>query len=306
MPKTSEEQRPSVRKLLMGPLMSGMTALLLLIGAGLYFQYINHYDRQLRASRSSALKLYNASVRDHHTIMGSLLEVIAADSRLLPFFESRNADAMAELYRASFEQLRKTYRIASLVFIDSMKCVIADMAHPENRNEIVNRFIFSEAERSGTAVIGLDVDGTGGLTMRMVRPVFRYKVLIGYIEAAIDFSDVVHSMSGTQNAELIFALNKRAITQDLLPTNQENVPGLWLDAGNGVMTYTSVKSLGSDLILALLEKQRGLAGGSGATSFDLLFGWDYYVAEVFPLTDSLGSALGNLLIVEKATSMWCQ
>ena len=255
MPKASEEQRPSVRKLLMGPLMSGMTALLLLIGAGLYAQYVNYYDRQLSASRSFALKLYNSSIRDHHTIMGSLLEVIAADSRLPPFFESRNAEAIESLYRATFEQLRKNHRLASLVFIDSLKCVIADMDHPENRNEIVNRFIFSEAERSGSAVIGLDVDVSGGLTLRMVRPVFRYNVLVGYIEAAIDFSDIVRSMSGPQNADLIFALEKDVITQDLLPAGQstDGLPGVWAEAGDNVLVYTSVKSFDADLLLTLLE-----------------------------------------------------
>ena len=304
-PGNSEERRLSVKALLMTPLMAGMTALLLLIGAGLYAQYIHYYNRQLMASRSSSLKLYHASVRDHYTVMGSLLEVIAADSRLFPLFESRNAEAMENLYHVTFERLRRDFRIASLVFIDPLKFVIADLDHPENRNAIVNRFVFAEAENSGAAVIGLDVGTSGGLTMRMVRPIFRHGVLIGYIEAAIDFSDVVRSMSGPQNADLVFALNKSAITEELLPKGQaaQEAPGLWTDAGDGVLIYSSAKSLGKDLLLALLQKNREGAPGNDRY-LTLLLGQEYYVAGVFPLTDSLGSSLGDLLIVEKATSLW--
>lgn len=127
--------------------------------------------------------------------MGSLLEVLAADSRLPAVFETRNSEGIEKLYRKTFELLRKNYHISSLIFIDAQQCVINDLARPERRNAIVNRFIFSEAKRSGTAVVGLDVGDSGGLTMRMVTPVVHCGVLLGYIGAAIDFSEIMSSVA---------------------------------------------------------------------------------------------------------------
>ncbi|MDR2488041.1 MAG: response regulator [Desulfovibrio sp.] len=304
--KISGEQFPSVRKLLLGSFSVGMLVLFFLTSIVIYFQYVQYSEGQADLSRSSA-NHYQAVITSQRALMDSLLDVIATDSRLYGFFESRDAGGMAAAYQAAFERLREERRISSLVFIDARRRVLAGIGHPGNMRSAIPDSLFSEAERSGASVISLGRGRAGELAMRVMKALFSQGSVLGYIEAVADLGDIVRVMSKPQSMSLLFLLNEAH--EDMIPPPSEarsenSSPALWLDAGKNICVYAPEKSLDENFLLSFLEQISDRLTGNKDKYFTVFFNYDHYSVSSFPLRNSSGSSLGDLIIFEKNELMW--
>ncbi|MDL2316703.1 response regulator [Desulfovibrio sp. OttesenSCG-928-A18] len=307
MPFTPLEQRASVRKMLMPPLLIGMTTLLALIGIGLYGQYITYYKRQVASTHEAAVRLYSYAVQDSEATMGGLLEVFTGDRRIIPLLREGDAQSLQTLYRHVFLGLYKRSSIAYLAFVGRDKRTILRMHDPRYFGDSVERSILSEAEETRRAVAGLDVGGNGLLTLRMVAPVSDdNNEIVGFVETAVEMDSVIASSVQGQHLQLAFLLRKDKQATDLIlqGSAKKYQAGFWRDMDADSLLYTSMLGFDKEFLGKIREQQRELKNNNSLERISFFHNKEYYVLSVLPLADSLGNATGELFVIESATGMW--
>ena len=306
MEQKIREQGLSVKKMLLKPFMAGMTALLVLISIGLYSQYITYYETLTTSSHSSAIQLYEHSIAGYQATMGGILEILAADSRVIPLMEAGDRDRIQSLYRPLFERLQRKYSLDDLLFISADSHVLTRLHRPAEYGDPVLRPSLKEATNNRSFISGFDASTRGRLTLRVVAPVFDADLAVGFIEAAMDVNDIFYNTAQPQHLGLAFALNKSRLTRERIRLSRamDSPDPFWVDADADVLFYTSIKDFDSGFAREIMHYQAESNGSSSGQRFSFFHKNTYFVVSALPLKNSLGIPLGKLYVIENATHIW--
>ena len=310
MKKETGIQMAGVRPLLLPRIMIGMSALLVLIGIGLYSQYVRYYERQLTANHDSAALLYRQSIQNYQATLGATLSFLIGDGRVAAMLESKDAAGLYAVFNDSYEQVRQTQSVKQMLFSDADRRVIVRMHAPAVKDAELIRPIYDEALLSKGMVAGLDAGFHGELILRMVTPVYRNETLVGYVEAAMEIQPVVDAAQRLQQLDLAFALKRERLTYTRVEQRKEpSERGFWLEAGADYLVYSTLSTMDQGFaghLVRHVENSSRPAGDEGDGRFSLFRDNSYYVANTIDLNDSLGFHLGELFIIENATYLWSE
>lgn len=301
---------PGVRAILLPKIMAGMTALLLLIGIGVFSQFALNYERRITTNHEHIVRLYRQAIRDGRAALGVALQLVAKDSRVPALLESGDAMGLYLVHKRAFDQLSAEHGLDQLQFADASRRVLIRMHRPEARGDVLNKPLYQEAVASRAPVAALDADRWGNLALRMVKPVYRGDILVGFVEAGLAIDTVLDSVQERRSLDMAFVLGKSRLSRSGAGDFGEGMDaGHWVDAGARAFVYTTMPSLDTAFAAGLAAHSvlnRGEWDDGHNDRFTIMHGGKYYVANAIALTDSLGFHFGELYVIEDTTGIFTE
>lgn len=314
-----DQRVPGVKKILLPKIMTGMTALVLLIGIGAFSQFIQNYEQRISANHESIVRLYRQAIRDGQAALGVAVQLIAEDGRIPALLESRDAMGLYLVHKRAFDQLQAEHGLDQLQFTDDTRRVLVRMHQPDERGDMLNRPLYDEAVASGAPVAALDADRHGTLALRLVKPVYRSETLVGFVEAGLCVDTVLEHVLARRTLDVAFLLGKGRLSLMKAGTRMQNggqaregapaggmAEGHWVDAGSERYIFTTLRTLDVPFGASLAAHAALNAGewDDGKNDrFSIMHEGRYYVANAISLSDSLGYRLGELYVIEDATAI---
>ena len=168
-------------------------------------------------------------------------QAFAADPYLHSALGERNTARLMADWSPVYKAMHREYGITHFSFFDDKRVCLARMHAPERSGETVSRNTVLKAEQTGKVVAGMELAGSGALTMRVVQPVFRNNVLLGYIEFGKDIENILANLYPRFGSHVTVAVYKKLLNREewettmLLSGNKAN----WDQMDDNVVTYTS-------------------------------------------------------------------
>ena len=300
------ERLPGVRAILLPKIMAGMTALLLLIGIGVFSQFVLNYERRIATNHEHIVRLYRQAIQDGRAALGVALQLVAKDGRIPALLESRDAMGLYLVHKRAFDQLSVEHGLDQMQFADASREVLVRMHRPDERGDILNKPLYDEAIHSRAAVAALDADRWGNLALRMVKPVYAGDILAGFVDVGLAIDTVLASVQERRSLDVAFVLGKNRLSQTGKSDFDDADTGRWVDAGPQAFIYTTMLSLDRTFAAGLVAHSvlnKGEWDDGLDDRFSIVRGGRYYVANAIALTDSLGFRLGELYVIEDATGI---
>ena len=298
--RASETPRGAVGKKLLFPITWGMAVLFFVLAGALYWQYETSYDRQTRSEITSAAKLYHYTVTDYRATMSGIVDLLASDERIPDMLRNKDADGLLALYTSAFAKMQQSCGLTYLLFADHTNRVIVRVHDPDDREDMVRRVSFSEAEQDNNLVTTLDAGSDGRLSLRVVASIMSKGKQVGFVEAGMEMERVLAAAAQSGKVDLALALDKSHISAERIHPGQPAADGaaFWFDPGGAYYLYTTLDNPDAELAGALL---RGLPSTGAYDKITLRK--EHYAVSAAPLADSAGDALGELFILQNTTSL---
>lgn len=121
---------------------------------------------------------------------------IAANPAVLAFFAAGDFDGLAKGQATHFAHLKQQHSITQYYFIDRDGFARLRLHQPGRRGDRIERLTLKNARAAKRPAFGLELGPLGNFSLRFVRPVFQYGVLLGYIELGREIDRIVAELEG--------------------------------------------------------------------------------------------------------------
>ncbi|MCE1247791.1 MAG: PAS domain S-box protein [Firmicutes bacterium] len=207
--------------------------------------------------------------------------------------------ALNSIAKPEFEKLIRKYGLSQLNIVDARYNHLLIINSPKANNS--SDSVFIEDEHIGKATSGIIVRPPDVLALKVLYPINKDGVVVGYVEMIKDINDIIQplsSMSGNQIAlvirkDYLEKVNKKE-NLALLEKNQD-----WNQLSNCVVTYSSMGHLPEEFYTLADSYGHNPTYGQSNQEF-AINGKDWQVSGV-SLTDSSGREIGALIIIHDIT-----
>ncbi len=209
-----EDTARPVRARLLWPLLSVVSLLILsFLGQLGYRQDAAIQEETRQVSRELRYDL-NYQMRLETRMMAGIGESLAARSEIVQALAARDSTQLYELTKALFKRYKADYRITHLYFHDPDRRNLLRAHSPLIRGDLIERHTLKAAERSGEMSSGLEDGPLGPFTLRVVLPVHRQGVLVGYIELGEEIEDILRGIHAHLGVEAVLLRPKSQLSQE--------------------------------------------------------------------------------------------
>lgn len=213
--------QPVLRRLLL-PL-TVMLALLMLLGGGLLSkQYQARVEDRISILKKSIYSDFSAAMKFQADGLRRTMTTISADPRLSSAMQQKDSAKLLADWGPVYEKMSRKKEITHFLFTDPNRVVIMRIHDPEKRGDTINRFTAVEAQRTGGAQFGLEVDSSGELILRVVQPVYKDGVLLGYIELGKGIEDVLQGLGDRFGSQLALSIEKKYLGRKQWAANMQS------------------------------------------------------------------------------------
>ncbi len=185
--------KPIKRRLLI-PL---ATVFLLLVGGFSIVLFNIQQDNKNQASlkiREDTIDELSESLAEQSRALATLEEILLHDADLRDALKRQDRPALLAAYGDVFARLRQEHSITHLYFYDPDRVNLLRVYNPAKHGDLIDRFTTLETERTGKMGSGIELGSMGTFTLRVVRPAFDGKTLIGYLELGKEIEDILVKM----------------------------------------------------------------------------------------------------------------
>ncbi len=180
--------------------------------------WVGHYlladrDRIFLAALAQTTTTYLAhDIADHQTMLGMLVLSLAADPRVAAAFAARDRGQLMSMSQPVLKGSRDQPAVDHVCFILPDHRVLLRGHAPDIVSDVVTRDSLARAERDNGVAGGIETGYSGDLMLRVVAPVQNSDgTRIGFVEAAIDMTDLVASLGEAIGGDLVLLVDKDAI-----------------------------------------------------------------------------------------------
>ncbi len=297
--RASVSPKPVLRRLL-----PGLTViLLLLIGAG-YWGLMGVQENHLRhtsllAKRQAADDL-DQLLAEQARGLEAVQVLMLLDAELVAALEARDRDRLLELSEPMFDELNASYEVTHFYFSDTNRVCLLRVHKPEKYGDRFDRFSAVEAERTGRTASGIELGPLGTFTLRVVRPVFDQRQLLGYLELGKEIEDVLDAIVKYEGVHTIVAIRKDALVR---PQWEAGMAMLGREADwNRLPEHVVIHA--SMPLPAEVEPHIGCDDlGDGDASDGIRFDGRHWRIMSEPMIDASGREVGSLLLLHDVTEL---
>ena len=179
----------------------------------LWHQHRQRLDQTIATQNLMVSRELLSDLRDQATSLTLALDSIAASPALPKALLEKDTRALAA-WGPLFESIRRDNNVTHFDFLDTNRVCLLRLHNPARRGDRVERFTALEAERTGKAVSGIELEALGEITVRAVCPVFAGGSLAGYVELAKDIDEIVRLREGYPGQELALTIRKDQINRE--------------------------------------------------------------------------------------------
>ncbi len=133
---------------------------------------------------------------------------LVADARIQKGLQERDADGLLHAWKPVFEALHRDYGLTQVDFLDKDRVCLVRIHEPEKRGDRIDRATAMEAQRTGKAASGIEMEPSGRFILRVVQPLFDNGTLVGYVELGKEIDDVFEEVHASFGADLAVIVPK--------------------------------------------------------------------------------------------------
>jgi Double sensory domain of two-component sensor kinase len=200
-----------LRRKVLGPVVLALA--LLSISFLAIFVRSQSEDRR-KASESIAFQVrarIGEELREHARTTEAVLPALANSDRLVAAFRARDRDALMALAGPTQRALQTKEKVTHLSFHRLNRTNTLRVHRPEEHDDLIDRRILVEAEKTGNVVTGLERGRAGAFVLRVVLPWSAAGERIGYLEMGKEFVEIAKEMHDSLGVDLVVALDKKQV-----------------------------------------------------------------------------------------------
>ena len=251
---------------------------------------------RIRAGQQTnmAEKLFKRLLSEETRFLKTQLDLIAANKNLRRLFLMRNRDDLFNEAEPIFENLSGRHTITHFCFTDINRVNFLRVHNKSQHGDRIDRFTTIRAEKEELTASGIELETSGRLTHRVVRPWRINGKLAGYIELGTEIEHIAQKIKQTLQVELLLAVKKTILNQErwkerLRMTGKK---GDWELFPESVITNQTMDELPSELKWPLTSASMDQTG----KFFMAGAGGREYIFSFTPLTNAAGRDVGNIII----------
>jgi signal transduction histidine kinase/CheY-like chemotaxis protein len=296
MTGNKHKQAKPVQRRLMIPLTA---TFLLLIGA--FTAALLHVRRE-NLTQSSQRVIANASKELEQTLseqsnsLDALGDALLRDVNLHEALKNQDSKRLLADYKSIFAHLREECFITHFYFHRPDRVNLLRLHMPERNGDLINRFTARQAERTGKVSSGIELGPLGTFTLRVVRPIFDGKTLIGYLELGKEIEDILSKIRVKYEVELAVAIHKISLDRTKWEAGMKMLDRDfdWNRYPDNVLIYTSLPRFPSECDRFISEEYHSNDSATAEAEFD---GKSWRVS-ANPIKDVSGKTVGDMLILQ--------
>jgi len=146
--------------------------------------------------------------------MAALIETLNENKDLKLAFRGRDRKKLLRLTEPLFSKLSSKHRITHFYFTDPQRINILRVHMPEKYGDLIDRYTLVSAERTGKVSYGIELGPLGTLTLRVVKPFYDEKGLVGYIELGEEIDHFIPAINEIAGAELFISVKKKYLVRE--------------------------------------------------------------------------------------------
>lgn len=290
-------ETPRLRLFFLTPL-----TLMILTAVGLLVFILYHHEQEELQSgvarvQTSAMNLYQGSIRSHTEALQTLLEILERDRVLHAALEHGDR---VELLKKSAPLLADMYRmfgVTHMYFTRPDRVNLLRVHQPEIYGDVINRFTTRKAELTGTEVQGLELGPLGTFTLRVVDPWYadgQKQQLYGYVELGMEIDRALATVREFLNVQTFVLIRKEFLQREGWESGMKELGRTpeWERFPDFVLSTQGMQTIPD--ALAKRISNRKLVESAAAIIHD---GPISYRSIVVPLRDAANVEVGDLVIL---------
>ena len=181
--------------------------------------------------------------------LGALGQILLRDQRLPQALAAGDRNRLLDSYAPVFATLKASNSITHFYFINRDRICLLRVNRPEGYGDVIDRFTLREAERTGKAAVGLELDLQGHLTLWSVQPVYDGSALVGYVELGKEIEDILTDLQRGDKQEITVLIHKEILRRQAFETGKELLKGKsqWDRFPAEVLIYSSLQQIPVEL-----------------------------------------------------------
>jgi len=277
-------------------------------GTVLYLQAREGIDTEADDALAHVPAAFDSVLAGEARAMSTALDVIVSDASLWTAFEAHDRQALAGRAGPLLDRLRDEHGITHLSFHDRPGMNLLRVHDPALSGGAVTRATMLQAAQTGATAHGIELERGGQLVLRVVRPWYAGRELIGYVELGQGISRAAEQLRRSQGIKLYIALHKTFIDRSAFDTWQASgtaalrwdaTPAyLVTDRSNGVLPASVASWLASGDDRPPSYRVDKVPGR------DLSLGDQQCRAMRFSFHDAGGRSVGELVILKDVTARY--
>lgn len=239
---------------LMWPLTATFVLLTLLVTLLMWWQHNQYQQATLTHNITDIASQYQDLLEEQIELLGSLLDLITADNKLQAALQAGDRNQLLKLSRSTFESMQKNGATHFYFHAKNRKNIL-QIPQPEINNDHSERFTLREAERTGIAFGGIELDRSGLLTLNVVHPVFANGTLLGYVELGREMNGLLGTLHRDSDFEIALSLHKRHLQRKAWESHLAAVgkQADWDSFPQDVIIFSSLDPLPDELMQGHLQ-----------------------------------------------------
>ena len=288
----------SVRRRLFLPLLIILIGLFIGVMGVLWQQYRSEVDARAAALKTSVVREFQVDLRNQAAGLAATALAIAADPGLQRALAARDVLRLQAGWQTLHERLLREHQVGHFYFFDPSRIVLLRLHQPAKHGDRIDRQTALQAERTGRMAYGIELGPLNTLLLRVVQPVFRDGILLGYVELSKEIEDVLEDRLQESGIELAVILDKRLLEKEAWEAamRARGREADWDRLPHGVIAFASQGRLPEEFLpLADHAPQRGHARDEMRREI----GFDDRMWRISdsPLQDASGREIGDLMVI---------
>ncbi|GAB4285290.1 MAG: hypothetical protein Kow0029_32090 [Candidatus Rifleibacteriota bacterium] len=187
--------------------------LVLFIGLIVYIKndFSQHQLKQKAQDLATKIdQIWKQNLEKEAQLLKVQLDVQSADEKLKELFLNKDQKELYDYISPRYQTIHNNYGITHFYFIDAnLNCFLRVHA-PEIFGDSIQRQTLIKSEKTKNDNWGLEIGPLGTFTLRYVRPWFKDKKLIGFLELGKEIEHLAEELHKISGEEVFTAINNRA------------------------------------------------------------------------------------------------
>jgi diguanylate cyclase (GGDEF)-like protein len=271
-------------------------AIVLVVGA-FVLEFYRHQHGDVEEGvvriRASAAELYRDSISHNGKALGMAMEMLERDRVLRMALARGDRDALLAHSVPIFKLLNHEIGITHFYFTRPDRINLLRVHQPHRHGDKIDRVTTLEAQRSGTASVGVELGALGTFTLRLVDPWYddRHR-LIGFVELGMEIDGALEALRDIMGMQVYVLIDKKFIKRESWESGMRTLGRTpqWDLFPDAVVSAQSTDEVSPELAEAI----RRVTAGKLHAAMDLMKS-NYHFISV-PLLDAGRRKVGNILL----------
>lgn len=160
-------------------------------------------------------KLLEKQLRSDTELLTTTIELaIAGNPEIQAAWMARDQARLLKLTTPLLEEWRSNYQITHFYFHNLNRVNFLQVYNPGERLGIIDSVTILQAEKTGKTSAGIELDGFGTLTLRVVYPWRINDQLVGYIELGEEIDHIIKKLHNILNVGLYVSIYKNNLNRE--------------------------------------------------------------------------------------------